>query len=93
MAVMDEKTTRDFLRRLWVLQGKAALTNAALATRLGCDASYITHLRSGRRAKRQLGLRFVLNAAREFTELRSFLLPAELLVSNNAVPAVNGDVA
>ncbi len=87
---MDEQTTRDFLQRLWKAQNDAVVSNAELARRLDCDASYITHLKQERKRHPRLGAAFVLNAARHFPELRSFLLPAELLVGNTMVPLVNG---
>ncbi len=90
MASMNEETTREFLQRLWQAQDDAGVSNAELARRLECDASYITHLRLGRRDYPKLGAAFVLNAARHFPDLRSFLLPAELLVGNTSVPTNHG---
>jgi len=87
---MTEETTRDFLARLWQLKLDAKMSNVELARHLGCSPSYISHLRRGRPGKgSQVGLEFALNAARLFPELRSFLLPSELLVSNNVVPDGN----
>lgn len=86
---MTEEITARFLDRLWQLQEQAGLTNAALARLLGCDASYIRHLKAGRR--RRLGLNIALAATRRFPELLVFLLTEELPVSNTDVPRGNAE--
>lgn len=85
---MDRETTRQFLTCLWGLQAEAGLTNAALSRAIGCDDSYIRHLKTDR-AGRPIGLAFVMAAVRRFPSLRCFLLPTELPVSNTVVPDSN----
>jgi hypothetical protein len=85
---MSEEVTRKFLARLWALQAEAGLSNAELAERIGCDASYISHLRAWRR-RRRLGLDIALGAASVFPELRAFFLPSDFPVSNTDVPTGN----
>lgn len=81
---MSEETTKQFLARLWSLQDADGLSNAELSRRIGCDASYIGHLRAGRKGKR-VGLDFALGAARLYPELRGFFLPSELPVGNTVM--------
>lgn len=86
LASMTTETTREFLQRLWALQAEAGVTNAQLARILGCGASYVRHLKAGRR--KVIGLRIALAAARRFPELGVFLL-AEFPVENDNAPLGN----
>jgi transcriptional regulator with XRE-family HTH domain len=86
---MTEEMTRRFLTRLWELQADAGLTNAELARRLGCSASYIHHIKTGRPGRgKSLGLNLVLAAVSLFPELNSFLV-ADLRTGNDNVPPRN----
>lgn len=82
---MDGETTKAFLMRLWELQSEAGISNADLARRLGCDPSYIRHMKAGRKGGR-IGLDIAMKASALFPELRRFFLPSELPVSNTEIP-------
>lgn len=90
---MTEESTRRFLARLWALQAEAEMTNAELSRRLGCNPSYINHLKKGRPGRgKRVGLKFALAATHEFPELASLLL-ADFPVGNDTVlPGNEGEV-
>jgi hypothetical protein len=69
---MSEENTARFLVRLWELQAEAGLNNSQLARAIGCDPSYVRHLKAGR--KKVIGLRIALGAVNRFPELSLFLL-------------------
>lgn len=82
---MTEDTTGKFLGRLWQLQAEAGLRDADLARILGCDPSYVRHLKAGRR--KRLGLPIALRATVRWPELRSILVAEFPLGTDNVRPS------
>ena len=69
---MSEKTTREFLQRLWEIQAERGISNSELSRMLGISPSYVRRLKTRENVKR-LGWHIALAAVREFPELASFL--------------------
>lgn len=85
---MRNTLSSRFLDRLWEIQGQRGFTNVTLARMIGVSQSYLSRLKTGKRAR--VSLEVVYTAACRFPELAVFLTPAELTASDEDVPSRNG---
>ena len=70
-----------FLQRLWDLQARASLSDAALAREMGVDQALISRAKRG--PAKTVGIKFILGATDRFPELRRLLFPEVSIITSD----------